>query len=145
MVVGQILPRVDDSMHISLHQLSYNVDILVVNRSRRLCHVKDFDNVLVIEEFEKADLTHDSLSVDQILKSLRYLLDGDLAVVHVIIGAADNTVCTVTDLLDVFKLLVDAESRTYIMSVRQIDQNQDTSILTSALELFLARPHSSLL
>ena len=107
-------------MHVSLHQLRDDVDVLVVCGSRRLCHIQHLDNVLVVEEFQQADLTHDTLSIDQIFESLWYLFDGNLAVVHVVIGRAHDTIRAVTDLLDVFELLVHAESRAYFESEKDI-------------------------
>ena len=100
-------------MHVSLHQFCDDVDVLVVCGSRRLCHIEHLDNVLVVKEFQQADLTHDTLSIDQIFESFWYLFDGNLAVVHVVIGRAHDTIGTVTDLLDVLELLVHAESRAY--------------------------------
>ena len=111
MVIRQILSRVDDSVHICLHQLGNNVDILIIGGSRGLGHIKHLDNILVIEELEQADLTHDSLGIDQILESLRYLLDGNLAVINMIIGAAHDTISTMANLLDVLELLINAERR----------------------------------
>lgn len=49
-VVGQVLPRVDDAMHIRLHQLSDDVDVLVASLGGRLGNVEDFDDVFVVEE-----------------------------------------------------------------------------------------------
>lgn len=49
-VVGQVLSRVDDSVHIGLHQVSDDVDVLIPSRSWGLLHVNQFNDVLVIKE-----------------------------------------------------------------------------------------------
>ena len=50
MVVGQVLSRVDYPVHVRLHQVRNNVDILVAGRARRFLHVHQADDILVIEE-----------------------------------------------------------------------------------------------
>ena len=99
-------------MHVRLHQLRNDVDVLITGHCRRFGDVNDLDDVLVVKELEQLNLTNDSLGIDEVLKSFWNFLDGDLAVCNMIVRTADNTVGTVTDLLDVFKFLVDTESST---------------------------------
>ena len=113
MVISEVLSGVDDPMHVSFHQLRDDVDILVVGWRRWLGDVKNLDDVLVVKEFQQTDLSNDSLGVNQVLESLGHFLDGDLAVGDVVVRAADYTVGTVTNLLDVLKLFVDAKGRSY--------------------------------
>ena len=67
----------------------------------------------MVEEFEQLDFSDDTLGIDQVFEGFRHLLDSDLDFAFVVIGAANYTVCTVSDLLDVFKFLLDTESGTY--------------------------------
>ena len=112
-VVCEVLARVDDTVHVSLHQLRDDVDVLVVGGGGRLRHIEYLDDVLVVKEFQQADLTDDTLSINQIFEGLWYFFDGNLAVVHVVVGRAHDTVGAVADLLDVLEFLVHAESRAY--------------------------------
>lgn len=111
MVVCQILSRVDHSVHISLHQFSDDVDILIPSHIGRLGHIKHLDNVLVVKEFEQANLSHNSLGVNKILESFWHFFDRDFAMAYMIVGTANHTVRSMTDLLDVLKFFLDAESR----------------------------------
>ena len=67
-------------MHVSLHQLRDDVDILEASLRGWLGHIEHLDDVLVVEEFEQADLSHDSFRIDQVLKGFRHLLNGNLLV-----------------------------------------------------------------
>ena len=79
-IVCQVLPRVDNSMHISLHQLRDNVDVFIARGCRWFGNIQDFDDVLMIEELEQADLSDDTLGINQILESFGNFLDSHLAV-----------------------------------------------------------------
>ena len=116
MVVCQVLSRVNDSVHVSLHQLSDNVDILVARYRGWFAHFKYFDDVLVVEEFEKADLSYDTFCIDQVLEGLGHLLDSNFLVGVMVVCTTHYTVRTVTNLLDVFKLIVHAECSSYAKS-----------------------------
>lgn len=111
-IVRQVLPRVNDTVHVRLHQLSDDVDVFVTGGGRWLSNVDDLDDVLMVKEFEQLDLAHDSLGINQILEGFGHFLDGDFAVSYVIVGTADDTVCTMTDLLNVLELLINAEGGT---------------------------------
>ena len=50
MVVRQVLPRVNDSMHISLHKIGDDIDILKADLRRRLLHINQPNNVFMIKE-----------------------------------------------------------------------------------------------
>jgi hypothetical protein len=86
MVVGQVLPGVDHSVHVCFHQISNDIDVLVASLGRRAGHINQRDDVLMVKEFQKLDLTHNSLCIDKILKGLGHLFDGDLALGGVIIS-----------------------------------------------------------
>ena len=51
MIIRQILPRVDNSMHICFHQVSDDVDIFITGGSWWFLNVNQTNNVLVIKEF----------------------------------------------------------------------------------------------
>ena len=51
MVVCQVLSGVDNSVHVCLHQVGYNVDIFVSLHRWWFLHIDKSDDVLVIEEF----------------------------------------------------------------------------------------------
>ena len=51
MIVGQVLPRVNDSVHIRLHEISDDVDIFVANLRWWFLHVHQTDDIFVIKEF----------------------------------------------------------------------------------------------
>ena len=70
----------------------------------------------MVEEFEQLDFSDDTLGIDQVFEGFRHLLDSDLDFAFMVISAANYTVRTVSDLLDIFKLLFDAERGTYIVS-----------------------------
>ena len=53
MVVGQVLARVNHSVHISLHQVSYYVYVLVPFRSGRFLHIDNADDIFVVEKLYK--------------------------------------------------------------------------------------------
>lgn len=63
-VISKILARVDDSMHVRLHQICNDVDIFVAGLGGRLCHIDQSDDVLMLKEFQKFDLSYDSLCVN---------------------------------------------------------------------------------
>jgi hypothetical protein len=64
----------------------------------------------MVEEFQKLNLSDNSLRIDQVFESLGDLLDCYFAFGGVVVGRADYTVCTMTNLFDVFELLFDEES-----------------------------------
>ena len=51
MVIRQILPRVDNSMHVCFHQVSNDVDVLVAGGSWWFLNINQPNNVLMVEEF----------------------------------------------------------------------------------------------
>ncbi len=58
---------------------------------------------------QQLDFSDDSLGVDQIFESLRYLLDGYLGFDGVVVGRAHHTVGAVSDLLNVLVLVLHQE------------------------------------
>lgn len=64
MVVSQILTRVDDTMHIRLHQIRNDIDIFIAGLARRFGNIDELNNVFMLEKFQKFDLTNDSLRID---------------------------------------------------------------------------------
>jgi len=73
-------------MHVRLHQVGNDVDVFVAGRGRRAGHINKRDDVFVVKEFQKLDLTHNSLCIDKILEGLGYLFNGDLALSGVVVG-----------------------------------------------------------
>lgn len=49
-IVSQVLSRVYDPMHVSLHQICDNINIFIASWSWRFLNVDEADDVLVIEE-----------------------------------------------------------------------------------------------
>lgn len=52
-IICKVLPRIDDTMHVSLHQVSHNVDVFVALLCRRPLHIYQANYILVIKEFYK--------------------------------------------------------------------------------------------
>ena len=99
-------------MHISFHQVGNDVDIFVSSRSGRFLNINHRDHVFMVEELQKLDLSYDSFCIDEILESLRDLLDGDFVLRLVIVGRAHDTVGTMSYLLYVLVLVIDYEGST---------------------------------
>jgi len=137
MIVSQVLSGVDNAVHIGFHQLSDNVDVLVIRLLWWLGHIKHFDDVFVVKELKQANLSHDTFCINEILERLGHLLDGNFLVGDVIVGTADDTIGTVADLLNVLKLLIDAESRasTNEFFLSGFDRSQWSFNITSYLLL----------
>ena len=113
MVIRQILPRVDNSMHVSLHQFCNYVNVLKTRPRRRFRHVQNLNDVLMVKEFQQFNLSDDALSVDEIFESLWHFFDGDFDLSLVVISAADDAVCAMPDLFYVFKFVLDDECCSY--------------------------------
>jgi len=120
MVVSQVLSGVNDAVHIRLHQFRNDVDILEPSGCRGLGNVKDLDNILVVKELEKADLSDNTFRIDQVLKSLGDLLDSHFDAANMVVSGADDTVGAMSDLLNVLKLVFDAESSALQQDKRQL-------------------------
>ena len=63
-VISKILARVDDSMHVRLHQICNDVDIFVSSLCWRASNVDKSYDVLMVEKFEKFDFTNDSFGIN---------------------------------------------------------------------------------
>jgi hypothetical protein len=50
-IVGEFLPRINDSMEVSLHEVSDDVNIGVIGAGLRLENVQQSDDVIVLEKF----------------------------------------------------------------------------------------------
>ena len=88
-VIRQILPRIDHSVHIRLHQVRYNVDVFVPSWRWRLLNIDQRYNVLVVEKLytytytlggndeltEQFDFTHYAFGIDQVFESLGHFLN----------------------------------------------------------------------
>ena len=53
MVIRQVLPRVNHSMHIGLHKICDDIDILKTRLCWRLLHINQSNDVFMIKEFYK--------------------------------------------------------------------------------------------
>ena len=53
-VIRQVLPGVDDSVHVSLHEVCDNVNIFETFGGRRLLDVDEPDNVFMVKELYTA-------------------------------------------------------------------------------------------
>lgn len=76
-LIGEGLPRSDDPVHVGLHEVRDDVDVLEVGRVRGDRHdVGDGDDVLVaVEVPEQLDLPDDALGVHQVAEHVADLLD----------------------------------------------------------------------
>ena len=99
-------------MHVSFHQLSDDVDVLVPCPGRWLLNINKTDDVLVVEKLQKFDLTHNSLGVDQIFECFRYFFNGYFNLCFMVIRAANYTVGTMPDLFDALVFVLDEETGT---------------------------------
>ena len=97
-------------MHISLHQFCNDVDIFVASAGWWLGNIYHLDDVLMVKELQQLDLSHNSLSIDEVLEGLWNLLDGYFDLVFVIIGTAHHTISSMSNLFNVFKFLLNTES-----------------------------------
>ena len=50
-IIRQILPRIDNSVHISLHQVSDNIDIFVSGLGWWFLHIHKSNDIFMVEEF----------------------------------------------------------------------------------------------
>ena len=55
MIVCQFLTGVDNSMHICLHEVGDDVDVLVTRWCRWLLHINQSNDIFMIEEFYTKD------------------------------------------------------------------------------------------
>ena len=108
-------------MHISLHELGDNIDIVEAGRCRRLEHVNHVDDVVLVEELQQLDFTDDALSVDEVFKRFTDFLNGNLTPALMIIGRTYHTVGAMAHLLNVFVLGVDVERSSY----KTLDNHDD--------------------
>ena len=51
-VVGQVLPGVDDSVHVSLHQISDDIDVFVASLGGWPGYFEKVNDVFVVEELQ---------------------------------------------------------------------------------------------
>lgn len=96
-------------MHVCLHQLSNDVDVLKARPGGWFRNVEDLDDVFMVEELKQLNLSDDTLRVDQVLESLGDFLDCNFDLGIVVKSAAHHTVRSMADLLDVFKFILDEE------------------------------------
>ena len=86
MLIAQVLPGIDDSMHIGLHEICYYVYVFVPRRRRWPLYVYEPNHILVIKELQKFNLSYDPFCINQILKCFRYFLYGNLLLERAIQG-----------------------------------------------------------
>ena len=111
MVVSQVLSGVNNAVHVSLHELCDDIDIFISSGVGRLSDIQNLDDILVIKELQQSNLSDNTLGIDKIFESFRNFLDGNFLVRLVIVSTADDTVCAMTDLLNVLKFVIDTECR----------------------------------
>lgn len=98
-------------MHICFHQLSNDVDVLEACPGWWFRNVEDLDDVLMVEELQQLNLSNDTFRIDKVLERLGDFFDSNLDLGLMIESAAHYTVCSVPDLFNVFKFILDEESR----------------------------------
>jgi len=109
MVIFEILSWINDSVHISLHQIGDDVDVIEASWLWWLLHVDQADDIFMIKELQQFDFSDDSLGVDEIFKSLRHFLDCNLSLDGVVESWAYNTISTMSYLLDVLVFVLAQE------------------------------------
>ncbi len=81
-LIAQLLPRIDDPVHVGLHQICNNVNVLKAPSTLvRFLDIQERYYVLMVEETKKFDFPHYSFGIDEIFKSIMYFLDGNLHVI----------------------------------------------------------------
>jgi hypothetical protein len=111
MVVSEILSRIDDTVHVSFHEISYDIDIFIAGLCWGTSNIDEGNYVLMVEKFEELDFTHDSFGVNKIFKCLWYFFNRNFSFRVVVVCRTNYTVCAMTDLLNVLKLFFDYECR----------------------------------
>jgi len=61
-------------VHISLHQVSYNIDIFISSLCWRFSNIYKCDHILMVEKLQKFYFSDNSLRIDQVLEGFRYFL-----------------------------------------------------------------------
>ena len=51
-------------MHVSLHQLRYDINIFEASHRWWLGYIEHLDDVFMVKEFEQTDLSHDTFRID---------------------------------------------------------------------------------
>lgn len=64
-------------MHVCFHQLCHNIDVFVASWGWWFKYIDQVNDILLVEEFEELDLSNDTLSINEVFKSLWYFLDCD--------------------------------------------------------------------
>jgi hypothetical protein len=62
-VVRQVLSWIDDSVHICLHKISYDIYVFISSFGGWFLNINKSNYVFVIEEFQKFDLSHNSFRI----------------------------------------------------------------------------------
>ena len=109
MIVGQVLSGIDDTVHISFHEFCDDVNILVSGWGRGPGYIKNLNDIFVFKEFQKPNFSNYTLCIYEIFESLGDFLDSHFLVRLMIVSTADNAISSVSDLLNVLKLIVDTE------------------------------------
>ena len=125
-LITQFLSRVDNSVHVGLHQFSDDIDVVETSRSGRLEHVNHVYDVVVAEEFQQFDFSHDTLSINEVFKGFTHFLNGNLAPTLVIISRTYHTVCAMADLLNILVLRIDVKRSPY----KTLDNHEYTYLNT---------------
>ena len=72
MILAEVLPRIDHSVQICFHKVSYDIDIVVVSFRLRSEDIYQSDNVIVLEKFFiKISLLNSLISRTILLASIR--------------------------------------------------------------------------
>jgi hypothetical protein len=105
-VVRQVLSWIDDSVHICLHKISYDIYVFISSFGGWFLNINKSNYVFVIEEFQKFDLSHNSFRINQVFEGFGNFLDGYFCFYRMVKGRADNSISSMADLLNVFVLII---------------------------------------
>jgi len=69
-VTLKLLLRVNELVEVSLHKLGDDVHIVIPDFGRRFLNVYELNDILMLEEFQNLNFSKNSLSVNNVFKSL---------------------------------------------------------------------------
>ena len=94
-------------MKVSLHQFSYDIDIIVSCPSVWFNDVHELDDIFMLKELEQLDLSENPLGIHEVFEGVLDLLDGDLLILEGVVAWANDSVGTMANLFDAFVALID--------------------------------------
>ena len=85
----------DDLSQVCIHHLGYHINILELFPRFGKDNCLNIDNILVLQQLEKSQLSESSFCKDLVLEGLVDLFDGHELVL--VFGSHNNAICSLTD------------------------------------------------